>query len=159
MILIMGIGNPLRQDDGAGRALADRLAEALKVLDCPCRVVYVQQLAPENAMLVASPDISTVCFADVAVDLPGLQLSALGGAEAPEDGARITHQVGPNTLLAYVSVLRPSAPHAWLFTLGGAEFGHGEGLSEIVRSDSGRCRGSSRSGSPHLRHRRRIQAR
>ncbi len=133
MILIIGMGNPLRQDDAAGLALAARLATALATLEQPCRVLIVQQLAPELAVDVAANDVSAVCFVDVAVDALGIRLVALD--EASEAVApRLTHEIGPRTLLAYAGILRNELPAAWLLTVGGSAFAHGEELSDAVQS-------------------------
>jgi len=94
MILVIGIGNPLRQDDGAGWMLAERMAYALHALDAAARVLCVQQLAPEHAVDVVAADVTTVCFADVAVDAPGLRLVALDLKAAPAEYTQITHQIG-----------------------------------------------------------------
>ncbi len=132
MILIIGIGNPLRQDDGAGWALAARLGEALQARGCLCRTLAVQQLAPEHAVDVAALDVTAVVLADVAVDTPGLRLAALDAAPTTAEDARLTHEIGPRTLLAYAGTLRDMLPPAWLLTVGGSAFEHGEGLSPAV---------------------------
>ena len=48
--LILGIGNPLRNDDGLGQVVAERLAQAGD-LDCDIRTVH--QLTPELAQYMA----------------------------------------------------------------------------------------------------------
>ena len=132
MILIIGIGNPLRQDDGAGWALAVRLGEAFQALGCSCRILTVQQLAPEHAVDVAALDVTAVVLADVAVDTPGLRLAALDAAPTTDEAARLTHEIGPRTLVAYAAILCDSLPPVWLLTVGGSAFEHGEGLSPTV---------------------------
>ena len=137
MILIIGMGNPLRQDDAAGWVLAQRLASALAALEQPCRVLTVQQLAPELAVDVAANDVSAVCFVDVAVDAPGIRLAALDaalGAASDAVAPRLTHEIGPRTLLAYAGILRNALPAAWLLTVGGSAFAHGVELSAAVHS-------------------------
>lgn len=123
-LLIVGIGNPLRRDDGAGWVLAARLAALLP----GARVLQVQQLAPELAIDLVAPDVAAVCFCDARSDRPGLHLERVG--EAPEP-PRLSHEIGPGTLLAYAGTIgRP--PPAWLLTVGGTDFDHGEGLSAEV---------------------------
>lgn len=134
MILIIGIGNPLRQDDGAGWALAHRLADLLREMGLPCRVLCVQQLAPESAVDVAAAEVTAVCFVDVAVNAPGLRLIALDALDDSAEHAQITHQIGPGTVLAYAGILRSDVPTAWLLTVGGIAFDHGEGLSDPVQA-------------------------
>lgn len=134
MILVIGIGNPLRQDDGAGWMLAERMANALHALDAAARVLCVQQLAPEHAVDVVAADVTTVCFADVAVDAPGLRLVALDLKAAPAEYTQVTHQIGPITVLAYAATLGAVVPIAWLLTVGGRDFDHGEGLSTFVQN-------------------------
>jgi hydrogenase maturation protease len=120
-LLIIGIGNPLRRDDGAGWELATRLAALLP----GARQIRVQQLAPELAVDLAAPGVAAICFCDVRSDKTGLHLERVG--ETPEP-PRMSHEISPETLLAYTGTVG-TAPAAWLLTVGGADFDHGEGLS------------------------------
>ncbi len=62
--LVIGYGNDLRCDDGAGRAVADRI-EAMALPGVEVR--SVQQLAPELALDIACAE--TVVFVDASIDV------------------------------------------------------------------------------------------
>ena len=62
--LVIGYGNDLRSDDGAGRVVADRL-DALALPDVTVRSVI--QLTPELALEIAKFD--TVVFVDASVEV------------------------------------------------------------------------------------------
>ena len=64
VILIIGYGNSLRQDDGAGFKLADLLALACHQSKLQARQVQVQQLTTELVLDIARPDVQAVIFAD-----------------------------------------------------------------------------------------------
>ena len=54
MILIIAYGNPLREDDGAGLVLAEKLETLLRRLAIETRRVEMQQLLPELAAEIAA---------------------------------------------------------------------------------------------------------
>jgi hydrogenase maturation protease len=125
--LIIGIGNTLRRDDGAGWVIASKLAESLG----STRLILVQQLAPELAMDLVAPEVAAVCFCDARLGAPVLSLQGVG--DEATDPARVSHEISPATLLAYAAMLEPRLLPAWLVTIGGQDFDHGEGLSQPVQ--------------------------
>ncbi len=137
MILLLAYGNPLRQDDGAGLRLAEQMADYWQSTGMPLRHLAVQQLAPELAVEIAQPGVLAVVFVDARVDAPdsvpdGVVVAALrsDGPSSPSLG----HHTQPDVLLAYAALLlngRP-APPAWLVTVPGVNFEHGEGLSQVA---------------------------
>lgn len=117
----MGIGNALREDDGAGFAVAARLGP-------PARAVL--QLLPELAFDVSRA--ARVVLVDAARDLaPGTvawrRVDGAAVADAP-----LSHHVTPEGLLATARVLYGRAPETWLVSIGGRAFGYGERLSSEV---------------------------
>jgi hydrogenase maturation protease len=132
MILLIAYGNPLRQDDGAGLRLAERMAERWQDAGTPVRHLAVQQLTPELAVEIAEPDVAAVVFVDAraTAGLAGaVQIAPLRPPEAATPS--LGHHFQPDVLLAYAALLledRPTPP-AWLVTVPGVSFGHGEGLS------------------------------
>jgi len=135
MIVLFGIGNVLRRDDGAGHALAAHLAPALEqLLTQPTRIIHVHQLAPEHAAEIAHPTTVAVVFCDAALTPdhgPLLQVRRVAPGDEP--GAGMTHAVTPAALLAYASLLAPHAswvfPPSFIATVSAADLDHGEGLS------------------------------
>lgn len=134
MILVFGIGNRLRRDDGAGHALAAALAPALEqATGEEVRVISVQQLAPELAEPIAKAETRALFFCDAALPHTGRPPLAAHRLATEEQGrSSLTHDVAPALLLAYASVLAPAQwtpPPAWLLTVVAADLEHGEGLS------------------------------
>jgi hydrogenase maturation protease len=137
MILLIAYGNPLRQDDGAGLRLAELMARRWQATGTPLRHLAVQQLTPELAVEIAAPDVKAVVFVDTrAATAPvgPVETTPLG----PPDTATpsLGHQFQPDVLLAYAALLledRP-APLAWLVTVPGVAFSHGEGLSDAAKA-------------------------
>ncbi len=64
LLLIIGYGNSLRRDDGAGLVLAQRLAEQWKKDGHAVRLLLTHQLMPEMALDLAESDVAGVLFVD-----------------------------------------------------------------------------------------------
>lgn len=126
--LVIGYGNPLRGDDGAGLVVAERLAAAIdRRADADIRACH--QLTPELAEPVSRA--SLVIFIDAAVDgQPGDIAQADLVPEAPE--GIFTHHVTPATLLAAARDLYGVCPRAVLLSITGAAFELGDRLSPPV---------------------------
>jgi hydrogenase maturation protease len=127
--LVIGFGNPLRQDDGFGWRVAERLeselcAEGVQVIRC-------HQIVPELAQPVSRCRVAI--FVDVRVGEPsGMleceRLSVRGAHEIP-----VHHAMLPDNLLALAKWLYGSSPsHAYLLTVRSTHFGHDESLSPAV---------------------------
>jgi hydrogenase maturation protease len=95
---VIGYGNDLRSDDGAGRWVADQI----EARDLPGVVVRsASQLTPELALEIAGRDV--VVFVDADVDVSELTIRAV---EAKSSGAQtMTHHGDPGALLALVSAV------------------------------------------------------
>ena len=136
MILIIGYGNSLRQDDGAGLILANKLAQACRKRDLPVRCITTHQLMPELAPTIAAEEISAVVFVDTRVVLPSetdvaVQIRTLA---ANTSSPSLGHHLTPETLLLYAQLLYNRHPAAWLVTVPGISFDHGEALSELTKN-------------------------
>lgn len=121
--LVIGYGNTLRRDDGAGVVAARRLAR-----ECPgTTVVTVQELHPEIAEEVAGCDM--VIFLDASVRMRGVCVTRiLPEGEAP--GAE-GHALTPAGVLGLCTALYGQAPEeALLVEIPAFEFGFGERMSE-----------------------------
>ncbi len=122
--LVIGYGNTLRSDDGAGpfvaRALEGRVPAGTRVLDA-------HQLTPEMAIAISAA--KRVVFVD-AVEAP-LESAPRVSRLEPEPGADPLnpHASDPGSLLWLAKTLFGGAPEAWLVAIPGAEFGFGETLS------------------------------
>lgn len=128
MTLVIAYGNPLRQDDGIGWAVAEALAHRHPAVD----LETVHQLVPE----LAEP-LSRASFA-VFVDarrggLPGeVQRRVVRPAA---DAWTSGHFLDPEQLLGLCQRCYGRAPEAVLVSVAGARFGFGADLSpDVVRS-------------------------
>lgn len=127
--LVIAIGNPLRRDDGAAWAVADLLEERLPPAAADIRRQI--QLTPELAEAVGQARVLIVI--DASETLPAGQTAVRSPDETAEPPT-LTHHVSPAALTAYAAALYGHAPPAHLLTIGGADFGFGEGLSSAVQA-------------------------
>lgn len=135
MILLIGYGNDLRRDDGAGLILAERLERAWRNQSVAAKLLPVHQLTPELAAEIAEPDISTVVFVDARVIAPDegnpqVQVQSLNREPLTPS---LGHYLDPATLLLYADRLYGRRPAAWLVTVPAADFGYDESLSQITQ--------------------------
>jgi hydrogenase maturation protease len=100
--LIIGLGNTLRGDDGAGVRAAERLAAEFPRAD----LALTQGLHPELAERMNG--CHTVLFIDASVDVHRLAVALLDPPASPT--APGTHTVSPEELLAVCARLFPSPP-------------------------------------------------
>jgi hydrogenase maturation protease len=124
--LVIGYGNTLRRDDGAGPWVA---AEIESRAWSGVRTMAVHQLAPEVAAELAA--VRRVIFVDARV-----------GPKSPPVEARrveprdvlpgLTHTSEPAALLQLAQDLYGRTPEAWLVTIAGEDFGVGEGMTEAT---------------------------
>ena len=127
-VLVIGIGNPLRGDDGIGWRAASELAsrfddESVEVLPC-------HQLTPELAERVAAA--RRVIFVDAAIGRqPGLIRCrpVQAGAAAPSS---FSHHLTPPLLLRYSWKIFGARPRAVQLTVTAQNFEYGEEFSASV---------------------------
>jgi hydrogenase maturation protease len=129
--LVIGIGNPLRGDDGVGTWLAEQAAVLTAAdPDGPVAVRSVQQLTPELAEELAQ--LEDVLFIDAwltpATDEP--QLKAIG----PATGAVESHRLEPAQLLAVSQALYGRMPRAHLLQVPAYSFEHGMEISAELQA-------------------------
>ena len=137
-ILIIGYGNPDREDDGVAWHILDRLAQRL---GCPGPAQAVEsllhadgvpdllcllQLAPDLAETVA--DYDRICFVDAhtgayAEDLRFEEIA--GGFQT----SLFTHHMMPGTVLALAETLHGRAPQGAVVSVRGYQFGFAHALS------------------------------
>jgi hydrogenase maturation protease len=124
--LVVAYGNPLRQDDGVGWAVAAALSGRDDV-----EVRTVQQLLPEMAEALARA--AFVVFVDARRGgEPGLvEQAAVTPAWTTWTGA---HSLRPEELLGLCRRYYGRAPEAVLVSVAGERFGFGEELSPAVRA-------------------------
>jgi hydrogenase maturation protease len=129
-ILIIGYGNPLRGDDGAGPMAAGLLAADA---ECGAEVLSRHQLTPELSEYLCGRAL--VIFVDAATTVAAgeVVITPLAQAEAAKTAPPgLTHHVDAGALLLMAARLYDARPQAFLVAVGGASFELGEGLSPAV---------------------------
>jgi len=121
-ILVYGIGNPGRRDDGLGPKLVS-LVESERIENVDCDANY--QLNIEDALTCSHYDV--VIFADASkTAAPPFEFTELGPAR---EMAFTTHEMSPSSVLALTEELYARRPRAWLLAVRGYEWELAEGLS------------------------------
>lgn len=127
-VLVAGIGSLIRGDDGAGRLVADRLADSLRLPGV--EVMNRHQLTPELAEVVSRSSVFIVVDTS-AVDPPGkLVCREISPSPNIDPGA---HICTPTSLLAWSRWLYGRFPPAFIFSVGGESFEITEELTPIVQ--------------------------
>ncbi|MGA2146015.1 MAG: hydrogenase maturation protease [Bryobacteraceae bacterium] len=126
-LLIVGYGNRLRGDDGAGYRAAELLREGWSSPDV--EILAVEQLTPE--LMEPIGRAREVIFIDAAADGQPGEIR-----ECPvvllEAGATFTHHATPAALLAGAVALYGATASGVLYSIGGESFELGERLTPAV---------------------------
>jgi len=124
--LVIGYGNELRGDDGAGPKVA---AAVVRWNLLGVRALSCHQLTPELANPMAQARL--VIFVDaVAGAARAVQVHEL----APRDGAQsLGHASDPQALLALTRTVFGRRPRAWLVTIPAIDFDVGRPLSAVAK--------------------------
>jgi hydrogenase maturation protease len=135
MILIIAYGNSLRRDDGAGLALGEILERALRSRGRQVKRIAQHQLDPESSLCVAEEGVSSVVFVDTRVAVGSDEACSLQVMQVPRKSteSRLGHHLGPSAVMAYARLLYGKDPIAWVLTVPGVDFDHGEGFSGVAQ--------------------------
>ena len=125
--LLIGIGNPLRGDDGVGWRVAADLAEAAPSDDV--EVLCCHQLTPELAETLSRVDRAFFIDADVGLAPGEVRCTPLAPAPSTEP---LSHRLEPAALLGLAGALYGRCPAAHLVAIGPESLDAGEGLSATV---------------------------
>ncbi len=129
MILVLALGNTYRADDGAGIALARRLALADHGL--LLEMLEAQEVLPEHAEAIARAD--AVLFLDASVrGAPGEIRSGPLAPRVPRPA--VTHALTPEEALGLARALHGRTPPAAMITVAGKDFAFAEALSAEVEA-------------------------
>lgn len=126
-VLIVACGNPMRGDDGAAWQAAERLRQTLPA--SLAEILTFHQFMPELADVVSHAD--AVIFLDAAAKgTPGEVVCEPVGAAAGD--SHFSHHLAPSGVLALAEQLYGACPKAYVVSLCGECFEHGEKLSPVV---------------------------
>ena len=126
--LVIGYGNPLRGDDGAGYVAAELLRTRLA--GSTVRIVSEQQLLPEMMLQIA--EASQVIFIDASVSGRAGKFHRIPLRPAPVCG-RFTHQSTPEAMLAGAQKLYGHTPEAVHYLIPGRFFEAGQEMTPSVK--------------------------
>lgn len=140
-VLVIGFGNTLRRDDGAGVVAARLLAADARLAADDVVVREAYQLLPEMALDLGEATLAVFVDAD-ARGLPGSveirQIDPLSAARTDADArgepGASSHHVGAGELVALAAELTGHAPRAVAIGIGVADLELGEGLSPAVEA-------------------------
>lgn len=125
--VVIGYGNRLRGDDGAGHWLVAWLAAWLARHPRPgLRVRACHQLTPELVALL--PGAGRVLFIDATPAPASLRLQPLRRV-GPDTPQHCSHALSPHQLLALAELLHTPTPAAWELLIPAHQLQLGEGLS------------------------------
>lgn len=131
-LLVIGYGNDLRRDDGAGR----QVAEAVEELALPGVVVRsVAQLTPELALDIAGA--TGVVFVDADVDATAVTAEAVTPSST-QPGV-MTHHGDPVRLLALVATVGRVPDRAVAISIPARDLGLGTNMSPEARAGVARA--------------------
>jgi hydrogenase maturation protease len=138
-VLIVAYGNPLRCDDGLAWSAAEMLAPGLPG---DVEIITRHQLTPELAFPVSQA--ASVLFIDAAHSgAPGELLSAT--VKAQDRSSAFTHDFSPSRILSLAQELYDGHPKAFILSLVGKCFDHGETFSSTVEENLPRLLAFARS--------------
>ena len=121
---MIGVGNPLRGDDGAAHHVIERLHERSPDLRC----MAVHQLTLDLAADVAESALAL--FVDASVRVSAVTTRRI----APENKGITSHHVAPETVLSAAEALYGARPPAWLIEVPASALDHGYNLSTTTES-------------------------
>jgi|ERR687886_819984 hydrogenase maturation protease len=123
--LIIGYGNTIRGDDGAGYQIAEAVA---KWNFHHVRSLAVHQLTPDLVEAIAQA--KTVIFVDAVATLSEVKIEQL----RPNYAASFTgHYADPRSLLALTRTLYEVLPTAYRILIPAVDFSFGETLSPVTK--------------------------
>ena len=127
--LVIGYGNSLRSDDGAGQIVANYMA----IWNLPnVRSLAVHQLTPELAEDIANAD--TVIFVDAVIsskqNLEKIEIIIL---EGDDKYLNFGHTENPRSLLYLSKIVYNKIPKAYWILIPAINFEFGEKISDITK--------------------------
>jgi len=126
-VLILACGNPLRCDDGVAWHAAETLRKILP--SSQAEILTFHQFGPELAEVASHAD--AVIFLDAAAKgTPGHVVCEPVDAEGSD--SHFSHHLAPASVIALTRQLYGASPQAFVVSVCGECFDHGEELSPVV---------------------------
>ena len=133
-VLVIGYGNPLREDDGIGwRVIEEIEREESSIFNLQSlETIAVHQLLPELAEEVSAAGL--VIFVDASVEGEPGDIVVREVLPVTQEMGAFTHHFDPAGLLGYARDLYGRFPRAYLVTITAVSLGYGEGLSPTIEA-------------------------
>jgi hydrogenase maturation protease len=129
-ILVIGYGNTLRSDDGAGQIVAETI-DNLRWANV--RSLSVHQLTPELAADIAESD--KVVFIDAYPCSKKEAQLTIESLNSEENQGIFAHHMNPQSLLNLTQTLYGKLPCAWWILIPGVNFDFGENISPLTEKN------------------------
>jgi hydrogenase maturation protease len=126
-VLILGYGNTLRRDDGAGCAVADLVRGWARP---GVRSLSVFQLTPELGSDLSSSRLAV--FVDARPDCPSDGIRVERVFPLDEGSFSLMHGITPRSLASLSLAVYGRCPPCWMVSIPAVDFSLGEGLSEVA---------------------------
>ena len=128
--IILACGNPLRGDDGVALRVVCNLQDSYA--DPETEICCAQQWTPELAESISKSQLAI--FVDASAAIPPGEIRLQPVSDRHEPPGLTTHSLSPAGLLELSFELFQKVPErAFLLTIGGVSFDHGDQLSEPVQ--------------------------
>ena len=127
--LVIGYGNTLRSDDGAGQRVAEKIAQ-WKLPQVQSLAVH--QLTPELAVNISEANV--VIFIDaVATNSKNPTLYQIKEIYPEDDNISCGHSFNPSSLLSYTQILYSKVITAYWVLIPAVNFDFGEEFSSLTQ--------------------------
>jgi hydrogenase maturation protease len=131
-VLVLGYGNPSRQDDGAGHVLSRLLARSVRKCGDQAVLWRGHQLVPEAILEAGDADVAIFCDASLITHEKGYALERVDPSSTGEDGLNM-HTFGPGSVLALAEKILGRVPEGWILSVSGASFDFSDRLTSECR--------------------------
>lgn len=130
--LLIGYGNPLRQDDGVGWQVAAEISTQFPAAS-GVKVVQLHQLLPEVAHWLSETErVAVLVDTAVSTTQPPGTITCQKVMPEPLTPTSFSHHLAPGIVVGMAQELYGRVPPTFLLTIVGEDFGMGEGLSTAV---------------------------
>jgi hydrogenase maturation protease len=131
-VLVLGYGNPSRQDDGAGHVLARLITYTVRKYGDEAILWRGHQLVPEAVLEAGDADVAIFCDASLITHEKGYALERINPSSSVGDGLNM-HTFGPGSVLALAGKVLGRAPEGWLLSVSGASFDFSDRLTPLCK--------------------------
>ncbi|MFP4481519.1 MAG: hydrogenase maturation protease [Thermovirgaceae bacterium] len=131
-VLVLGYGNPSRQDDGAGHVLSRLVVSTVRKCGDQAVLWRGHQLVPEAVLEAEDADVAIFCDASLITHEKGYALERVDPFSSGGDGLNM-HTFGPGSILALAEKILGRVPEGWLLSVSGASFDFSDRLTPECR--------------------------